>query len=53
MARTSEPDFEAGTMNGVLIGPDEIKPGDRFGYKVVAAVSTSGVDWEAYRGPTG
>jgi hypothetical protein len=52
MTRTSEPDFEEGTLNGVAIEPDEIEGEDRFGYKVVALVGYHKVDWAAYRGPT-
>jgi len=52
MSRTSEPDFEPGTLNPQTICGDEIKPGDRFGYKIVAVVGARGTDWAAYSGPT-
>lgn len=50
MTRTSDPDFEPGTLNPYVITPVEIRMNDRFGYKIVAVVS--GSFWCAYRGPT-
>ena len=32
--------------------PTEVKPGDCFGYKVIAIVRGHGLFWAAYRGPT-
>lgn len=36
MSRTGNPGFEEGTLNPYTVRPDEIKPLDRYGYKVVA-----------------
>jgi hypothetical protein len=51
MTRTSEPDFEAGTLNPYVIEGEEIQEEDRFGYKIIAKVMEYG--WCAYKGPTG
>jgi hypothetical protein len=53
MTRTSVPAFEPGTLNAYLVEWDEIKPGDRYGYKVVAVIDENIPCWRAYRGPTG
>ncbi len=50
MAKTSVPDFEAGTYNPYVVHPGEITDGDRFGYKVICVVRKNA--WAAYRGPT-
>lgn len=50
--RTNAPYFEPGTLNAYHIRPEEIKSGDRYGYKVVAVVYANNF-WMAYRGPTG
>jgi hypothetical protein len=50
--RTSEPDFEQGTLNAYQVRPDEVKGGDRFGYKVVAVVDEYVPIWRAYFGPS-
>lgn len=50
--RTSEPDFEDGTLNAYQISGAEVKKGDRFGYKVIAVVDPV-YGWAVYRGPTG
>lgn len=52
MTRTSQPDFEDGTLNPYLVQGDEIEPGDRYGYKVVAIIHQGWNGWAAYRGPT-
>jgi len=52
MSRTSEPDFELGTLNAYCIRPDEVQPGDRYGYKVVVVVDNYVPQWCAYKGPT-
>jgi len=52
MTRTSEPDFEFGTLNPYLVRDNEIRDGDHYGYKVVAVVHMDGRAWTAYRGPT-
>ena len=52
MARTSEPDFEPGTLNAYVVRPNEVKPGDRFGYKVVAIADEHVPHWRAYFGPS-
>lgn len=49
--RTPDPRFEPGTLNAYHIRPDEIRSGDRYGYKIIVRVSA--FDWCAYRGPTG
>jgi hypothetical protein len=49
--RTFTPGFELGTLNPYVIKPNEIKEGDRLGYKVVTIINTP--FWKAYRGPTG
>ena len=43
---------EEGTLNAYTIAPDEIKGGDRYGYKIVAVVSEYHHGWCAYEGPT-
>lgn len=50
--RTSGPDFEKRTLNAYMIQPNEIRPGDRFGYKVIVMIYPDAI-WTAYRGPTG
>ena len=52
MARTEQPAFEPGTLNAYLVRPDEVKPGDRYGYKVVVVVDEYVPQWRAYKGPT-
>lgn len=52
MTRTSQPDFEPGTLNPYLVQAREIAGGDRYGYKVVAVIDESWNGWRAYRGPT-
>ena len=51
MTRTSEPDFQTGTLNAYVIQGDEIHVDDRFGYKIIAVVWE--YTWCAYKGPTG
>ena len=54
MARTSNPDFEDGTLNAYLVGGSEVRPGDRYGYKIVLVVNQGQFkEYRAYRGPTG
>ena len=50
--RTSEPDFENGTLNAYAIQGNEIKSNDLYGMKVIAKVGYTGKDWAAYAGPT-
>lgn len=52
MTRTNQPDFEDGTLNAYAVHGNEIQPGDRYGYKVVAVIHESWHSWAAYRGPT-
>jgi len=44
----------AGTfvMNPFVIEPEELVPGDKLGYKIIASVGQAGFDWAAYFGPT-
>jgi hypothetical protein len=39
------------TLNPVSIHPDELKPGDKLGYKVIAVIGYAN-DWAAYEGLT-
>ena len=52
MTRTSEPSFEEDTLNAYVIQPDEIQPGDRFGYKVILVVDKHIKMFRAYYGGT-
>lgn len=52
MARTSNPDFEEGTLNAHMVRGDEIAGGDRYGYKVVAVIHEGWNGWAVYSGPT-
>ena len=40
-----------GTLNSYTIRADEVKPDDRYGYKIIAVVDSE-VFWSAYRGLT-
>lgn len=51
--RSSEPQFETGTLNPYVLSPSEIRGGDTLGYKVVVTVDYSGNFWSAFKGPTG
>lgn len=53
MARTSEPDFQEGTLNPYVICAGEIQPGDRLGYKIIVVIDNHVDFWHAYMGPTG
>lgn len=48
MTRTSNSN---GTLNAYVVSPGEVRPGDLYGYKVVAVVYSGGF-WAAYRGLT-
>lgn len=52
MTRTSEPDFEEGTLNPYVINWNEIQPGDRLGYKIIVVINPYIKSWGAWRGPT-
>jgi len=52
MTRTSNPDFETGTLNAYLIQGNEVQGGDRYGYKIVAVIHEGWSGWAAYKGPT-
>lgn len=52
MSRTSAPDFEEGTLNAYVIQGNEIKGGDRFGYRVIAIADEYSNTWRCYKGPT-
>jgi hypothetical protein len=52
MSRTSQPDFEEGTLNAYMVRGNEVQPGDRYGYKIVAVINEGWNGWAAYRGPT-
>jgi hypothetical protein len=40
------------TLNPSMVVPKELKPQDLLGYKVIAVIGGSGLDWAAYRGLT-
>lgn len=50
MSRTSNPGFQDGTLNSYNIQQNEVRLGDRFGYKIIVIIREDGV--YAYRGPT-
>jgi len=50
--RTSEPDFEPGTLNAYVISSNEVLDGDHYGYKVIAVIHEGYPAWSAYQGPT-
>lgn len=50
--RTSNPSFEADTLNAYVIQGDEVQPGDRFGYKVILTVDAHVKQFRAYMGGT-
>lgn len=52
MTRTGSPGFEEGTLNAYVIEGREIKPGDRFGYKVILKVDEYSHSFRAYMAPT-
>lgn len=41
-----------GTLSAYHVHPDEVKKGDRYGYKIVACVWESWNGWCAFSGPT-
>jgi hypothetical protein len=51
--RTSDPDFEEGTLNPYVLAPGEVQLGDQLGYKLVAKVHEGMPYWTVYRGSTG
>jgi len=40
------------TLNPVTVKPNELKDGDKLGFKVIAVISANGKLWTAYRGLT-
>jgi len=37
------------TLNPVTVSPNDLKPGDMLGYKIIAIIGYCG-DWAAYKG---
>ena len=40
------------TLNPVKVIPVDLKPGDRLGFKIIAVIGGTGLDWAAYKGLT-